>query len=97
MFTVAEFVNQCGTRALNVLAAMEAVGRVTGYLFKPLESLCVPEDWQRVTAMMEVPDVKATALRLRECANKIIMERWWTWVLLHPELTGNDIHPTRSM
>ena len=30
MFTVAEFVNQCGTRAVNVLAAMEAVGRVTG-------------------------------------------------------------------
>ena len=47
--------------------------------------------------MMEVPDVKPTALRLRECANKIIMERWWTWVLLHPELTVNDIHPTRSM
>ena len=97
MFAVAEYINQCGAGALNGLAAMEAVGRVTGYLFKPMVSLCVPEDWQRVTAMMEVPDVKPTAMRLRECTKKVTMERWWTWVLLHPDLTISDIHPTRSM
>ena len=44
MFTVAEFVNQCRTGALNGLAAVEAVGLGAGYVFKPLKERPVKEE-----------------------------------------------------
>ena len=97
MFVVAEFVNQCDLTALSVIEDLETNGKVTGYLFKCMEQLCVPEDWQRVANLMQMPNVKATAMRLREVTASVVRERWWTWVLQHPELTGQYIHPSRSV
>ena len=88
---------QCGKQAINVLQRLEERTKVTGYMFKPLEAIIVPEDWSRWAATLEMGEHKATAKRLRDVATEIIRDRWWTWVLLHPELDATHIHPTRSM
>ena len=30
-------------------------------------------------------------------ATRILTDRWWTWILEHPQLGPDMIHPTRSM
>ena len=97
MFCAAELVHQCGARAIQLLTEMEAVGKLTGYTFKPLEPLVHPDDWQRVVSMMGSCGTKPTAMKLRECATIVVQERWWSWVLLHPDLGPEDIHPSRSV
>jgi hypothetical protein len=97
MFSTAEFISQCGDQAVRVLRAMEKQGKVTGYTMKPLETLVVPEDWQKVANLMEAPGHKATAMRLRDVVDSVTRARWWSWCLLHPELDLKYIHPSRSM
>ena len=92
-----EFVLQCGQQTISVLERMEKHGKVTGYVLKPLEGLAVPEDWSKVAAQMLMPEHKATASRLRDVASTVIRDRWWVWILLHPDLGENYIHPSRSM
>ena len=84
-------------RAIQLLTEMEAVGKLTGYTFKPLEPLLHPDDWQRVVGMMGMCGTKPTAMKLRECASIVVKERWWSWVLLHPDLGPEDIHRSRSV
>lgn len=93
----AEFVTQCGQQCISVLERLEKQGKITGYSLKALEPLVVPEDWTRVASMMLMEEHKCTVSRLREVATSVIRERWWTWILLHPELTEVYIHPSRSM
>ena len=97
MFTAAEFVNQCGEKALAVIQEMESYGKLTGYVFKCMESLVVPDDWVKVARMLLVPGIKASVTKLREISVIVSRQRWWTWCLMHPELDSQYIHPSRSV
>ena len=95
--TAAEFVITCGKQGVAVLKRMEESGKISGYTLKPLESITVPEDWIRVAALMEMKEHKATASRLRDVASQVLRDRWWQWVLMHPELKDVYIHPSRRV
>ena len=93
----AEFIIVCGKLGVTVLRRMEETTKVTGYTLKVMESLTVPEDWQRVAALMDMPEHKATASRLRDVTMTVLRERWWSWCLLHPDLKDNYVHSSRRM
>lgn len=97
MYPAAKFVQYCGMDAIEVCREMEKVGKVGAYSLKPLEAVTVPEDWQKIATQLLQPNVKATAARLKDIVTKTLMDRWWQWVLMHPELGPEHIHPSRSM
>ena len=76
-FTAADFVQNCGKQAISVMERMEESSKISGYTFKPLEGICVPEDWMRVGALMEMPEHKCTVNRLRDVAVMVIRDRIW--------------------
>ena len=97
MLVVAEFVNQCDLAAVRVIGDLEDNGKVSGDLFKCMDQLSVLDDWQWVANLMQMPNIGATALRLREVTTSVVRERWWSWVLQHPELSDQHIHHSRSV
>ena len=35
--------------------------------------------------------------KLREIVMEVLVERWWEWCLMHPDLTGTKVHETRRV
>ena len=86
-----------GAEGLTMITHMEGGGdRVTGNSFRILEGIYVPEDYVKIVDKVRSGDAITTA-RMREIATEVLSERWWTWVLLHPDLPDDKVHPSRSM
>lgn len=71
--------------------------KVSANTFKILESLRDPEDFRQLTAEMLDKRYPPTVQRLRSLHNAIQRSRWWTWILQHPALGPELIHPTKSV
>ena len=87
--------------ALDLLAAMgRAAGskRLSIGALKPVEHLHLPENMRELISKF-VPEqgTKATTEAVRRTCAAIARRRYWAWVLLHPQLTAEYIHPTRSV
>lgn len=99
MQPLAELLKQCRDRAVEVVRKMEKTKRVVPNGFKPLEGFRVPEDYDtlvtKLLAMAE--DDRINPDRMRKLAADILRNRWWTWILLHPEMPDDKVHPSRRM
>ena len=61
------------------------------------EPVLVPEDFDRVTGLMDPGLAKPTVARLRSITRDVLTARYWKWVLLHPELPDDMIHASRRV
>jgi hypothetical protein len=93
---LAELAMQVPEKIVLLLTLMEADAKPTPGSFKPVESFSVPEDYEKLVASF-IGEEKHTVERLRRLCDKILKNRWWRWVLMHPGLQEDRIHPSRSM
>jgi hypothetical protein len=60
--------------------------------------MVVPSDQAEVFRRLEsLKRTKITAALLKETAAAVKEDRMWTWILMHSQLTEQQVHPTRSM
>ena len=71
--------------------------RLTANTFRPLESLYDPADYRELTTLLRDDTVRQSASRLRAEVTRIVANRHWKWLLLHPGLKDSQIHPERRM
>ena len=85
-------------RGVRMLRSMEEHGcRLSGGVMRVFEPVLVPEDFDRVTGLMDPGLAKPTVARLRSITRDVLTARYWKWVLLHPDLTDDMIHPSRRV
>ena len=70
---------------------------VTPGMFKVLERMYVPADYEELMAEFMKDATPSTASCFTALVTKIVRRRNWTWLLTHPELQDKDVHPTRRM
>ena len=86
-----------GAEGLKMIEHMEAGGdRVSGNSFRVMEGIYVPEDYTKIVEKVRAGDNVNTS-RMREVATEVLTERWWSWVLLHPDLPEDKVHPSRRV
>lgn len=93
----ADIIAVTGELGLEVFKAMEQVTKVSGNTFRCCEGMSDPEDLRKVMGSVLAASGKATASLLREIAGRVQTERWWTWILTHPDLGSDRIHHSRSV
>ena len=88
---------------INMLERLETktgAGRPTHIhpgMFKCMERLYDPADYETLLAEFMKEGVAATAAEFQKIVNRIVRRRNWTWLLMHPELTDADVHPSRRV
>jgi hypothetical protein len=98
--SVANVIVTVGEPALRCLGVMEAQGvhLTAGLLRSSFEGMVVPSDQAEVFRRLEsLKRTKITAALLKETAAAVKEDRMWTWILMHSQLTEQQVHPTRSM
>ena len=84
-------------RAIDLIAEMEKVDRVTPATYRCLESITVPQDYDVICSHMDPALGRPTAARLRVTTAQVLRDRNWKFVLLHPQLKGTHVHASRRM
>jgi hypothetical protein len=98
MQPLASFISVAGDQAVDVVQALEGGSKKVGpYAFKVMEPFTVPDDYLKVATIMKDGSKKATPQRLRMVAGAVLRDRYWSWLLLHPGLGEDRIHPSRSV
>ena len=70
---------------------------MTVHQFRILERMYDPSDFEELARLMRDDTIKQTASRLRVEATRIIRNRTWRWLLMHPDLQDTYINPERSV
>ena len=94
---VATFVLRMRHKAVDMIKNMEAVDKVTAGTFRVLEHVVVTDDYKSIIAEMDPGLGRPTSARLRAVTHEILKARHWQWVIMHPGLDSQYIHPTRSV
>jgi hypothetical protein len=93
----ARFVLRVGTPALELAKKLESnEGKVSGYTFKVMESIQMQEDYMKVISRCQL-DPKLTPQTFQNTVREVIRERYWCWILTHPGLIPDHIHPSRGI
>ena len=102
MLPLSHWISQCGHDVIMLVEKMEAAAvpgkknPVTMSSFKVLEGYRVPEDYQTLLAKLKAVE-KPTPAMLLLTGREILLERWWHWLLEHPLMPHDKIHPSRRM
>jgi hypothetical protein len=96
---LAHLLNVCGERVVQMIAMMEKKKKVVPLAFKVTEGLRDPEDYDTlVTKMLAMAENdRINPDRLRHVAQDLLRKRWWHWILLHPQMPDDKVHPSRSV
>ena len=94
---IASFVLRLGNRAIDMLREMEKVEKLSPGVFRSLQGVVVPEDIHVIWSEMDPSVARPTTARFRGVVQKVIQDRHWKWVLLHPALKGSHVHPSRCV
>ena len=102
MYPVTNFImatRQDGLKAVQRVEDVVTSGRhpMSPYSWKRLESLRVGEDFKELARKLNDPDLQPTIAVVNQVADGIIRHRWWSWILLHPDMPDSTIHPSRRM
>jgi hypothetical protein len=63
---------------------------------KVMEPLRVPEDMHEVADAMLAED-KPSVTMFNQKVRDVLLRRWWSWVLFHPQLQPQYVHPSRGV
>ena len=94
---VARFVLSMKSKALEMLRWMEACEKITNGTFRCMEALSNIDDYKEVVSRMDPGLGRATPSRLRAVFGDVVRSRNWGYLILHPELGADYIHPSRSV
>ena len=97
MQPLVDWVWHCGDMVATVVEHMEQNGNVRPGTFKMMQQLTVPADYTELISKLRNPTIKCTATRMKQCMKEILRKRWWSWLLEHPDLGTDYIHPSRSV
>ena len=99
MVPLCEWALQAGMGFVEVVQRLEKKpgGKMGPSSFKILESFKCPEDFQELMAVMLQDETRCNMAAIKTVSKAILQKRWWHWVLTHPELGPEYIHPDRSM
>lgn len=98
VYPLAKFVTTVGDKALTVLQKIEEKqGRLVATFPKCLEPMAVPEDMHNLADQILASEQRPSVPLFQARAKHIIRERWWDWVLMHPSLQPDYVHPTRGV
>ena len=103
MAPVADWVIHAGKDVLEAMVLMQRRGsgkeekKIAVGALRCLEALYHPDDFKALAFSMKDESLNQNPARLRAETLKLVRQRHWTWVLLHPGLTQQYIHPERSM
>ena len=93
---VAYFLMHTGREGLQIIERLCEKEKVTGNSFKVLESVYVPADYHDIVTHLQHQDTVTVAM-LKETAMEVLMDRWFSWIILHPEMPEEKVHRSRSM
>ena len=95
----ANVVTNVGDRAIAALQRLESDGVHVnaGMLRRCFEGLSVPQDQQEAFRRLEEKDGKTTATVFADICNHIKSDRVWQWLLCHPDMTDDRVHPSRRV
>jgi hypothetical protein len=98
MSAAGKFVSMSGKDAIELVGRLEAnCGSSFGpYNLKCLEGLVLQRDFDKLIIEGKL-EKKVTAAWLKTTVSKIIHNRLWTWLLTHPGLIPDKVHPERGM
>jgi hypothetical protein len=102
MVPVLDWVLVSGLDAITVVERMEKrssgkVVYVPPSTFKTMESVFCPEDYREITTDLLKDTVHVTASLVRDVISRVVRRRYWSWLLLHPQLSDKDIHTSRRV
>ena len=100
MMPMYNFILVCRGQAVQMVQAIERAmpaARLSPYSFKQLEQIRDPEDFHSIVCEMMDENHKPTAVRFGSVTGRIICNRWWVWILQHPQINTEEIQPTKSM
>ena len=97
--SIAAVVQNLGQTAIDGLYLLDnnGVHLNAGLLRACFEGLLVPDDQSKVFTQLAQRSGKLTATIVKEVAQQITEDRWWSWLILHPGLTEAEVHPSRSV
>lgn len=95
----ASLVSNVGERAVEALKKLEEHGvhLTGGMLRRCFEGLSVPEDQQELFRRYEEKSGKTTAAMFTEMCATIKLDRMWKWLVNHPDLGDDRVHPSRRV
>ena len=96
MYALAEWAMQCGDAVVKVCERMEEKCKITPTSFKFIEQFRDPADFDQLLGEM-LASPSPNVSNLKTLAKGILQRRNWIWVLTHPDLGEEYIHPDRSV
>ena len=95
----ASVVSNVGDRAVECLQRLEddGVHVNAGLLRRCFEGLSVPQDQREAFRRLQVKEGKTTGAAFAEICTHLKTDRMWTWLLLHPDMPEDRVHPSRRM
>ena len=97
MSPLCEWAMHCGSDVVSVVKAMERRGKVVATSFKVTEQYRDPSDYRELVSVVLSDVSKHTVSGFKLAAQEILFRRFWIWILCHPQLGPDYIHPDRSM
>lgn len=93
---LAELALRCPTKVVFMLRCMEKDSKPTPGTFRPLEGIADPADFDDFMRSY-LAEPKKTVDKLKFHCENILTDRYWKWLLNHPDLGEERIHPSRSV
>jgi hypothetical protein len=93
-----KFVLMCQEDAINLVKKMEEFSNavVGPYAFKPLEGMILKMDFDQLIKRGKL-EARPNVQWLKVTAAEIIRDRYWKWLLLHPQLQPERVHPDKGL
>lgn len=93
---ITEWVIRTGLEVVPLLSRMEQVSKVTANTFKVLEGFRDPQDYSLMEQWLR-DEPHPTAGGFQAKARRVLMDRYWRWVLTHPDLQPDHMHWSRRV
>ena len=87
----------CGYKAVQLMQNMEENDRVLPLTFKAMEAVIDPADYEQIIADMDPELGHPLAAKLKAVTMSVLRRRWWHWLILHPAIKEDRLHPSRSV
>ena len=97
MLPLCEWAMQCGPDVVKVVERLQQRGKVVPTSFLILAQFRDPADFGELLSVMLNENTKCNLAHMRQVAGEIMQRRYWIWVLCHPLLSDQFIHPSRSV
>ena len=97
MLPLCEWAMQSGPEVVKVVERLQQKGRVAPTSFLILAQFRDPADYSELLNTMIHESTKCNLAQMRQVAGEILQRRYWLWVLCHPQLGADYIHPTRRV